>query len=102
MAQLFQISAGVPEEQLLQLLLETLGLEFRASTNAWTAKSYGGSLFQLARESHDDYSLRVSHDKTHPRFADQQRAFCAVDEMSSWIPKALTRDGIRCVFKGTT
>jgi hypothetical protein len=99
MIQLFQIEAEVPVEQLLQLLLETLGLEFREAGAVWNAESYGGSSFELSRESAKTYALRVQHDRTHRLFADQEKSFCRADAFPEWIPAALSRSGVRCVFR---
>ncbi|HSD20760.1 MAG TPA: hypothetical protein VLC54_12020, partial [Anaeromyxobacter sp.] len=87
MIQLFNIEVEGSVEHLLQLLLETLGLEFRKVGDVWKAKSYGGSCFELARESGSTYSLRIQHDRTHRLFADQEKSFCRVELFPEWIPR---------------
>lgn len=101
MIQVFEVETPRSVDELLELLLQTLGLGFSALDNGWRSESYGGSVFTLTRESATRYELRIAHDPAHQHFRDQQTTFCRVEMFPDWIPEALSREGVRCRYTGT-
>lgn len=98
--QRFRILYRRSSEDLLQLLVETLGVEFRKGEASWRSETYGGSRFELTRDGDQEYTLILDHDPQHPMFSSQEKSFVRVERFPEWLPLVLGKEEAECTFMG--
>lgn len=86
--------------KLLDVLFETLGVEFVERGGTWTAELFGGTSFALVPHPSlpDRYDFAAATDRTDPQFPRQQKAFGPIEQVPAMLTRVFADNGIECVW----